>query len=115
MVSSQLTDLPRPARRRHEVRPPGRPAGSGPRARAIAEVRAAHGTTLPAAAIASPYTRPSIINATLGMRSPDQVARNAELHRRHVPEALWDDLRAQGLIRSEEPGVTGRAGSARCP
>ncbi|MCX5264580.1 aldo/keto reductase [Streptomyces sp. NBC_00199] len=85
------------------------------RARAIADVCTAHGTTLPAAAIAFPRTHPTVVNVTLGMRSPDQVARNAELHRRHVPEALWDDLRAQGLIRSEVPGVTGRAGSARCP
>ncbi|MEH0554351.1 aldo/keto reductase [Streptomyces sp. B21-101] len=85
------------------------------RARTIADVCTAHGTTLPAAAIAFPRTHPAVVNVTLGMRSPDQVARNAELHRRHVPEALWDDLRAQGLIRSEGPGVTGRAGSARCP
>ncbi|MDX3804365.1 aldo/keto reductase, partial [Streptomyces sp. AK04-3B] len=62
-----------------------------------------------------PRTHPDVVNVTLGMRSPDQVARNAELHRRPVPETLWDDLRVQGLIRSDVPGATGRAGSARCP
>ncbi|MFC9636868.1 hypothetical protein ACFTY8_49030, partial [Streptomyces mirabilis] len=35
--------------------------------------------------------------------SPDQVTRNVELHRSTVPEALWDDLRAQGLIRPDVP------------
>ncbi|MER6564617.1 aldo/keto reductase, partial [Streptomyces sp. NPDC001027] len=85
------------------------------RARAIADVCTAHGATLPAAAIAFPHTHPSVVNVTLGMRSPDQVARNAELHRRHVPEALWDDLRSKGLIRSDVPRAADRAGSAPCP
>lgn len=78
------------------------------RARAIAEVCAAHGTTLPAAAIAFPYTHPSIINVTLGMRTPEQVGRNVELHDQQVPDGLWDDLRTQGLIRSDV--LTGHGG-----
>ncbi|MEV4560693.1 aldo/keto reductase [Kitasatospora sp. NPDC049285] len=73
------------------------------RALAIAEVCEAHGTTLPAAAIAFPYTHPAVVNVTLGMRSPEQVARNAELYRSAVPESLWDDLRAAGLIRPDVP------------
>ncbi|WP_141746647.1 aldo/keto reductase, partial [Streptomyces sp. LUP30] len=80
------------------------------RALAIADVCAAHGTTLPAAAIAFPHTHPSVVNVTLGMRGPDQVTRNVELHRSTVPEALWDDLRRQGLIRSDVP-----SGSRRPP
>ncbi|MET9730279.1 aldo/keto reductase [Streptomyces sp. NPDC006458] len=85
------------------------------RARAIAEVCTAHGTTLPAAAIAFPYSHPSIINVTVGMRSAEQVARNVELHRRHVPDALWGELRARGLIRSDVPTDYGRERSSRCP
>ncbi|WP_405854358.1 aldo/keto reductase [Streptomyces sp. NBC_01515] len=69
------------------------------RALAIAGTCEAHGTTLPAAAIAFPFTHPSVVNVTLGMRSPVEVTRNAELHGSTVPAALWDDLRAQGLIR----------------
>ncbi|MGW2638054.1 aldo/keto reductase [Streptomyces sp. NPDC001348] len=84
------------------------------RARAIAEVCAAHGTTLPTAAIAFPYSHPSIINVTLGMRTAEQVVRNVELHRRYVPDGLWDDLRARGLIRSDVPGVNGPGRSAPC-
>jgi D-threo-aldose 1-dehydrogenase len=73
------------------------------RALDIARVCEAHGTTLPAAAIAFPFTHPSTVNVTLGMRNPDQVARNVRLHRTTVPEALWSDLRDRGLIRADVP------------
>jgi D-threo-aldose 1-dehydrogenase len=73
------------------------------RAREIAEVCERHGTTLPAAAIAFPFSHPSIINVTLGMRNAEQVRRNVDLHRRRVPEGLWDDLRTRGLIRPDVP------------
>ncbi|MFI5800020.1 aldo/keto reductase [Streptomyces sp. NPDC051677] len=84
------------------------------RARAIADVCAAHGTTLPAAAIAFPLTHPAIINVTLGMRTPEQVVRNVELHDRHVPDGLWADLRAQGLIRSDMPEGHAGGSDSRC-
>jgi D-threo-aldose 1-dehydrogenase len=84
------------------------------RARAIAEVCEAHGTTLPAAAIAFPHTHPSIINVTLGMRTAEQVGRNVELHDQRVPDGLWDDLRAQGLIRSDVLAGHGGGRDARC-
>jgi D-threo-aldose 1-dehydrogenase len=73
------------------------------RALAIADVCEQHGTTLPAAAIAFPYTHPAVVNVTLGMRTPEQVERNVELHRRVVPDGLWDALRAEGLIRPDVP------------
>ncbi|MEU9396177.1 aldo/keto reductase [Streptomyces sp. NPDC048324] len=84
------------------------------RARAMAEVCAAHGTSLPAAAIAFPYTHPSIINVTLGMRTAQQVGRNVALHDQHVPDGLWDDLRAQGLIRSDVLAGHGGGRDERC-
>ncbi len=84
------------------------------RAREIAEVCVAHGTSLPAAAIAFPRTHPSIINVTLGMRNLEQVERNAELRHRPVPDGLWADLRARGLIRADVPARAGRGRSARC-
>ncbi|WP_035839604.1 aldo/keto reductase [Kitasatospora azatica] len=79
------------------------PADMVHRALAIAEVCEQHGTTLPAAAIAFPYTHPAVVNVTLGMRTPAQVEQNAELHRRAVPAGLWDQLRTEGLIRSDVP------------
>ncbi|MFE5144294.1 aldo/keto reductase [Streptomyces fagopyri] len=81
------------------------------RARAIAEICEQHGTTLPAAAIAFPTTHPSTVNVTLGMRTREQVERNADLQRSTVPQALWDDLRSQGLIRPDVPAAGGGDGS----
>ncbi|MEV5957755.1 aldo/keto reductase [Streptomyces sp. NPDC051987] len=79
------------------------------RARAIADVCEAHGTTLPAAAIAFPLTHPGVINVTLGMRDPGQVRRNARLHRQQVPHELWHDLRERGLLRPDTPFDDGAA------
>ena len=45
----------------------------------------------------------AVVNVTLGMRSPEQVRRNVELHAQRVPDGLWDELRAQGLIRADLP------------
>jgi D-threo-aldose 1-dehydrogenase len=73
------------------------------RALAIAELCERYGTTLPAAAIAFPRTHPAVVNVTLGMRTAEQVRRNVELHARRVPDGLWDELRAQGLIRADVP------------
>lgn len=74
------------------------PAHLVARAQAIAEVCEHHGTTLPAAAIAFPFTHPAVVNVTLGMRTPAQVARNVELYRQSVPDALWAQLRSQNLL-----------------
>ncbi|MET8942709.1 aldo/keto reductase [Streptomyces sp. NPDC004542] len=74
------------------------------RATAIAEVCERYGTTLPAAAIAFPFTHPAVVNVTLGMRTARQVVRNTDLHRQHVPEELWKELRTQGLLRPDVPG-----------
>ncbi len=73
------------------------------RAVAIAEVCERFGTTLPAAAIAFPFAHPAVVNVTLGMRTAEQVRRNVELHARPLPDGLWDELRAQGLIRAGAP------------
>jgi D-threo-aldose 1-dehydrogenase len=43
-----------------------------------------------------------VVNVTLGMRTREQVERNARLHADPVPEALWAELRDQGLIRFEQ-------------
>ncbi|MFF4629166.1 aldo/keto reductase [Streptomyces griseorubiginosus] len=73
------------------------------RALAIADVCERYGTTLPAAAIAFPFAHPAVVNVTLGMRTAEQVRRNVELHARPIPDGLWDELRAQGLIRADVP------------
>ncbi|MGQ4387995.1 aldo/keto reductase [Streptomyces sp. SAS_270] len=113
VFNSGLLSLDRPAegmKYDYEDAPPDLVA----RALAIAEICEAHGTTLPAAAIAFPHTHRTIINVTLGMRNPEQVGRNVELHHQHIPEDVWDDLRAQGLIRAGVPAANTQERGSRC-
>ena len=60
-------------------------------ATAIAEVCEARGTTLPA-----------VVDVTLGMRTREQVERDARSPADPVPEAVWAELHDQGLIRFEQ-------------
>jgi D-threo-aldose 1-dehydrogenase len=73
------------------------------RAGRLADVCEAFGTTLPAAAIAFPFTHSAVVNVTVGMRNAAQVARTTGLIRRPVPAGLWAALRGEGLIRADTP------------
>ena len=79
------------------------PAALLERARAIAAVCERHGTTLPAAAIAFPLHHPAVVSVCVGARSAGQVERNAELHGDAIAPALWADLKAEGLLRTDAP------------
>ncbi|WP_439692769.1 aldo/keto reductase [Curtobacterium sp. SP.BCo] len=68
------------------------------RANAIADVCERHGVTLPAAALAFPRRAPAVRAIALGAQSASQVQQNAARAAADVPEALWDDLRAAGLL-----------------
>jgi len=73
------------------------------RATTIAEVCERHGSCLPAAALAFPLAHPAVVSACIGARSPEQVNRNIELQRSTIPSGVWDDLRAEGLLRRDAP------------
>jgi len=73
------------------------------RAEGIAEVCARHGARLPAVALAFPLAHPAVASVCVGARDASEVARNAELMRAHVPAAVWEDLRAEGLLREDAP------------
>ena len=73
------------------------------RAHRLAGVCERHGTTLPAAALAFPGRHPAVATVLVGAREPAEVARNAELLARGVPDTLWDALRAEGLLRPDAP------------
>jgi D-threo-aldose 1-dehydrogenase len=73
------------------------------RAHRIADVCERHGVSLPAAALAFPGRHPAVATVLVGARSPAEVARNAELAERPVPDALWADLKAAGLLRDDAP------------
>ncbi|MFE9822259.1 aldo/keto reductase [Streptomyces sp. NPDC005791] len=65
------------------------------RIRAVAE---GHGVPLRAAALHYPLGHPAVAGVLVGTRSPDEVRDAAAQFRTPVPEALWDDLRAEGLL-----------------
>ena len=79
------------------------------RARRIAAVCERHGSSLPAAAIAFPLAHPSVVSVCIGARSPEQVRRNAALLDETLPEALWNELKSDRLIRADAPVPAGVA------
>ena len=68
------------------------------RANAVADVCERHGVTLPEAALAFPRRAAAVAAIALGVQSADQVRSNVARAAAVVPEALWDDLRAAGLL-----------------
>ena len=85
------------------------PAGLRERALRIAATARRHGVSLPQAAIAFTGAHPAVASVVLGMRSADQVRRNAELAARPVPAALWSDLAEEGLL---DPGAVPADGAS---
>jgi len=73
------------------------------RARRIAAVCGRHGVTLPQAALWFPAGHPAVASVLVGMRSPAEVAGNLALAARPVPDELWAELVAEGLLRPDAP------------
>jgi D-threo-aldose 1-dehydrogenase len=69
------------------------------RAHRIADVCEAHGVTLPAAAMAFPLRHPAVAGIVLGMRAPAEVRANLAAFATAIPDGLWPDLDAAGLVR----------------
>lgn len=70
------------------------------RAVRIAAACRRHGVTLPQAAMAFVARHPSVATVVVGVKSVEQVRRNADLLAKPVPDVLWDDLAAEGLLTS---------------
>ncbi|MFI6122776.1 aldo/keto reductase [Streptomyces sp. NPDC051064] len=68
------------------------------RAVRIRAVTEAHGVPLRAAALHYSLGHSAVAGALVGTRSPDEVRDAAARLRTPVPEALWDDLRTEGLL-----------------
>ncbi|MET7717689.1 aldo/keto reductase [Streptomyces sp. NPDC005407] len=65
------------------------------RLKAVAE---RHGVPLRAAALHYPLAHPAVAGALVGARSADEVRDAADMLALAVPPALWDELRAEGLL-----------------
>jgi D-threo-aldose 1-dehydrogenase len=79
------------------------PAELVARVNALADVCEGHGVSLPAAAMQFTLGHPAVATVCTGARSADQVARNAALFNIDIPQTLWFDLSAAGLIRADAP------------
>ncbi|MFI2710571.1 aldo/keto reductase [Micromonospora sp. NPDC018662] len=89
---------------------PGRNYDYGPipdalyaRAVRIAQVCRAHDVTLPQAAMAFVARHPAVATLVLGAKTSAQVERNRDLVTAPVPDPLWADLAAEGLIDPSAP------------
>jgi D-threo-aldose 1-dehydrogenase len=78
------------------------------RAERIDEVCNRNEVELPAAALAFPLAHPVVASVCVGARSPEQIERNIALYASGVPVELWDELRAEGLLRPDAPTGSGR-------
>ncbi len=82
------------------------PAELVARVHALADACEAHGVTLPEAAVAFPLRHPAVVSVVLGAAGPGQLGDGIARYRRPVPDALWDDLAAAGLITDRRlPGA----------
>lgn len=78
------------------------------RAGRIQTICGRHGVSLPTAAIQFPLAHSCVASVLTGMLHPEQVRANLGSFREEVPPALWEELKAEGLLREEAPVPSGR-------
>ena len=80
------------------------------RARRIRDVCARHGVGIRAAAIQFPLAHPAVAAIVAGVRSVDHFDDYPQLIREPIPDALWADLKTEGLIAHDAPVPTAAVG-----
>jgi D-threo-aldose 1-dehydrogenase len=73
------------------------------RAQALQRVCEDHGVPLRAAAIQFAGFHPAIPTVLTGPRGVDELIDTCELHERTIPNALWAELKQEGLLRRDAP------------
>ena len=63
----------------------------------------AHGVRLVDAAFQFPLRHPTVVSVIPGVQGLGEMASNLRAATAKIPDALWDDLRAEGLIRHDAP------------
>jgi D-threo-aldose 1-dehydrogenase len=69
----------------------------------LAEICADYGMPIQAAALQFPLANPTVAAIIVGMSEVDQVATNVMWANYSIPDGLWTDLRAAGLLRADAP------------
>jgi D-threo-aldose 1-dehydrogenase len=77
------------------------PADLVARANRLADICEKHGVTLPEAALAFPLRHPAVVSVVVGGRTARQVEGSVARYAAAVPDVLWAELAAEGLIPSE--------------
>ena len=71
--------------------------------RSMDRICRAHSVPLAAAALQFPLGHPVVASVVQGVRSAEQVRSNFDAFHIPIPEAFWDDLKGEGLLRSDAP------------
>ncbi len=69
----------------------------------IEAVCGSHGVKMISAALQFPLFHPSVVSVIPGGQSVEEVRQNRDILDAEIPDALWHDLKAQGLIRQDAP------------
>lgn len=83
------------------------PADLAVRARVLGAVCVKHGVDLRAAALQFCAAHPVVAAVIPGARKPEEVRENAAMMAAPIPDALWHELKQQGLIPAEAPTPAG--------
>jgi D-threo-aldose 1-dehydrogenase len=62
-----------------------------------------HGVPMPAAALQFPLGHPAVAAVIPGPQQPDHIQRNVDAFRHPIPSQLWQELKAEGLLREDAP------------
>ncbi|MFF5372785.1 aldo/keto reductase [Streptomyces sp. NPDC013187] len=100
VFNSGLLTAPRPGAT-YDYAPAPRPVLE--RALRLLAVTERHGVPLRAAALRFPFGHRAVASVLTGARSPEEVRDTVEQWRRPIPDAVWDDLRAEGLLALNTP------------
>ena len=73
------------------------------RAQRIRTVCERHGVPLKAAAVQFPMGHPAVTCVVVGCRSKSQLEESLRMFETDIPSALWEDLKAEGLLGDEAP------------
>ena len=79
------------------------PAAILDRVARIEQVCARHGVRLAEAALRFPLGHDNVVSVIPGGQAPQEVTRNAEIMAAKLPDALWLELKSEGLLRDDAP------------
>ena len=78
------------------------------RAKGLKAVCGRHGVPLKAAALQFGLAHPAAVSTVPGPRSEQEARENADMATRSIPGAMWEEMRALGLIPEAAPTPPGR-------